>query len=164
MKTKYVEIQEPAAPAFAQVRRFTRRRMQPALSAISRGARGNAAAFGDAAADVPLEYMQAAAPRRRRMRGLTTFNIVIVLILFAVLVTVYISNVVAVDNLMIQKIELEREEQLLLQDRETLRAEINMLSSYNRIQKIATEELGLVHANQQPYSLTVFGWNPEPAK
>jgi hypothetical protein len=97
--------------------------MQPALSAISRGARGNAAAFGDAAADVPLEYMQAAAPRRRRMRGLTTFNIVIVLILFAVLVTVYISNVVAVDNLMIQKIELEREEQLLLQDRETLRAE-----------------------------------------
>ncbi|MBE0643452.1 MAG: cell division protein FtsL [Bacteroidetes bacterium] len=111
-----------------------------------------------------LDYVQAAAPRTRRMRGLTTFNIVIVLILFAVLVVVYISNVVTVDSLMMEQIGLEREEQLLLQERETLRAEINMLSSYNRIQAIATEELGLVHANQQPYSLTVFGMSPSAAK
>lgn len=145
--------------------------MAPALGALSRSARGNAAAFGSAAGaaiggtqDVPLEYMQATRPRRRRLRGLTTFNIVVMLILFAVLVTVYISNVIAVDALMVQQIELEREEQLLLQERETLRAEINMLSSYNRIQRIATEELGLVHANQQPYSLTVYDWDPDQAK
>ena len=164
MKTKYVEIQEPAAPAFAQVRRFTRNRVQPAISAISRGARGGAAAFGETAGELPLDYAQATPARRRRLRGLTTFNIVMVLILFAVLVTVYISNVVTVDSLMIEQIELQREEQLLLQDRETLRAEINMLSSYNRIQKIATEELGLLHANQQPYSLTVYGWHPEQSR
>ncbi len=114
--------------------------------------------------DAPLDYVQAAPSRTRRARGLTTFNIVAVLILFAVLVVVYISNVVTVDSLMMEQIGLEREEQLLLQERETLRAEINMLSSYNRIQAIATEELGLVHANQQPYSLTVFGMVPSEAK
>ncbi len=114
--------------------------------------------------DAPLDYVQSAPARKRRTRGLTTFNIVAVLILFAVLVVVYISNVVTVDSLMMEQIGLEREEQLLLQERETLRAEINMLSSYNRIQAIATEELGLVHANQQPYSLTVFGMTPGEAK
>ncbi|MBR9978533.1 MAG: cell division protein FtsL [Bacteroidetes bacterium] len=94
------------------------------------------------------------------MRGLTTFNIVLMLIVFAALLVVYISNVVAVDGLMMEQIAAEREEKKLLQERESLRAEINMLSSYNRIQKIAVEELGLVHANQQPYSLTVFGRVP----
>ncbi|MDX9757538.1 MAG: cell division protein FtsL [Bacteroidota bacterium] len=134
--------------------------MQPAFSAIASGVRGGAAALGDVANEVPFDYQQAVPARRRRLRGLTTFNIVLMLIVFAVLVTVYISNVVVVDGLMVRQIELERQEQMLLQERETLRAEINMLSSYNRIQKIATEHLGLVHANQQPYSLTVYGWNP----
>lgn len=162
MKSKYVEIQEPEAPAFAQVRRFTRRRMAPAFGVLSRAAAGGVSSAGTQ--DVPLDYIQAAPPRRRRLRRLTTFNIVAMLIVFAVLVTVYISNIVIVDGLMMQQIELERQEQLLLQERETLRAEINMLSSYNRIQKIATEELGLVHANQQPYSLTVYDWTPEQTK
>jgi cell division protein FtsL len=130
--------------------------MQPALSALSQGA---------SSTDVAFDYEQAApAVRQRRIKGLTTFNIVLVLIVFAVLVVVYISSVVAVDGLMMEQIGLEREEQLLLQERETLRAEINMLSSYNRIQAMATQELGLVHANQQPYSLTVFGMAPTTAK
>jgi cell division protein FtsL len=114
--------------------------------------------------DVPLDYMQATPPRRRRMRGLTTFNIVLMLVGFAALLVVYISNVVAVDELMMEQVKVEREQQQLLQQRETLRAEINMLTSYNRIQKIAVEELGLVHANQQPYSLTVFGQVPTDNK
>lgn len=141
MRTKYVEIQEPEAPAFAQVKRFTRKRLQPTLSALSQ--------------DVPLEYVQSA-PRRRRVKGLTTFNIVMMLIVFAALITFYISNVVKVDSLMMDAIELDRQEQTLLQERENLRAEINTLSSYNRIQRIAVEDLGLVHADQQPFSLTVF--------
>ena len=75
MKTKYVEIQEPAAPAFAQVRRFTRNRVQPAISAISRGARGSAAAFGDATEldeatlrdmGMPLWMQEEARARRER--------------------------------------------------------------------------------------------------
>ena len=115
--------------------------MQPAMNALSQ--------------DLPLEYVQPA-PRRRRVKGLTTFNIVLMLMVLAVLVTFYISNVVAVDSLMMDAIELDRQEKTLLQVRENLRAEINTLSSYNRIQRIAVEELGLVHADQQPFSLTVF--------
>ncbi len=110
--------------------------------------------------DVALDYVQAA-PRRRRSRGLTTFSLVMMLIGFAVLVTLYISNVVAVDALMMQQIDVEKEEMQLVQERENLRAELNMLSSYNRVQRIAVEKLGLVHANQQPYSLTVFGFTEE---
>lgn len=113
--------------------------------------------------DVPLEYEQAT-PRRRRSRGLTTFTLVMLLVGFAVLITLYISNVVAVDGLMMQQIDVEKTEQLLLQERENLRAEINMLSSYNRVQHIAVERLGLVHANQQPYSLTVYGIQNQEAK
>lgn len=110
--------------------------------------------------DVPLDYIQAA-PRRRRSRGLTTFSLVMMLIGLAVLVTMYISNVVAVDTLMMRQIDVEKVESQLLQERENLRAEINMLSSYNRVQSIAVERLGLVHANQQPYSLTVYGLQPD---
>jgi cell division protein FtsL len=106
--------------------------------------------------DVALDYVQAA-PRPRRSRGLTTFTLVMLLVGFAVLITLYISNVVAVDGLMMQHIDVEKVELQLLQERENLRAEINMLSSYNRVQHIAVERLGLVHANQQPYSLTVYG-------
>lgn len=142
MRTKYVEIPEQEAPAYAQLKRFTHRRMQPSLQAPRH--------------DMPLDTVQAA-PRRRRVKGLTTFNIVLMLIVCAVLITVYISNVVTVDSLMMEQISLEKQEQMLLQDRETLRAEINQLSSYNRIQRIAVEDLGLEHANHQPYSLTVFG-------
>ncbi len=134
--------------------------MQPAISALSQGVRSQ----DTQSAGVPYDYAQAAPPRSRRIKGLTTFNIVLVLITFAVLVVVYISNVVAVDGLMMEQIGLEREEQLLLQERETLRAEINMLSSYNRIQAIATKDLSLVHANQQPYSLTVFGMQANSKK
>ncbi|MBN1449083.1 MAG: cell division protein FtsL [Bacteroidetes bacterium] len=129
------------------MKRFTRKRLQPTLSALAQ--------------DVPLEYVQAA-PRRRRLKGLTTFNIVMMLIAFAVLITFYISNVVMVDSLMMEAIELDRQEQILLQERENLRAEINTLASYSRIQRIAVEDLGLVHANQQPFSLTVFNLAVEP--
>jgi cell division protein FtsL len=148
MRTKYVEIPEPEAPAFAQLKRFTHKRPQPSLQTPRQ--------------DMPLDFVQAA-PRRRRVKGLTTFNIVMMLIVCAVLITVYISNVVAVDGLMVEQIELQKKEQLLFQERENLRAEINQLTSYNRIQRIAVEDLGLEHANNQPYSLTVFGITPERA-
>ena len=140
---KYVEINEPEVPVFEQVKRYTRKRMEPALATTAQ--------------DMPLDYNIQAVPRRKRSRGLTTFSIVMMLIGFAVLVTLYISNVVAVDTLMMQQIDVEKQEARFLQQRENLRAEINMLSSYNRVQNIAAGRLGLVHANQQPYSLTVFG-------
>jgi cell division protein FtsL len=144
---KSARIPGHEAHGFAPVKKFMRDRMVPSGPGIGR--------------EVALDYEQAAPRRRRRITGLTTFNIVMLLVGFAVLVTVFISNVVAVDGLMVRQIELEREEQLLLLQRENLRAEINMLGSYNRVQKIAVEQLGLTHAPQQPYALTVYGLTPK---
>jgi cell division protein FtsL len=131
------------APVFAQVRRFTRKRTTPAAP--------------------PVPGTPEAAPRtvegRPRVRGreLTTFHIVMLLIVTAVVVTAYISNIVKVDALTADYTGLEREEARLVQTRENLRAEINMLSSYSRVQEIATARLHLVHAPQQPVALVVPG-------
>lgn len=106
--------------------------------------------------DLPLDAEQRV-PRRRSVRELTTFNIVLLLIVAAIVITAYISNIIKVDALTAELVAIEKERTLLMQQRENLRAELNMLSSYNRIQKIATEQIGLVHAPQQPFSLTVYG-------
>ena len=132
------------------MKRFTRKSFDAAAGSLSQ-----------LRSESVIDQVQAEAKRRRRTRELTTFNIVVMLIVSAMLVTFYISNVVEVDQLLSSQITLEKEEQMLLQERENLRAEINMLTSYNRIQKIAVEDLGLVHAGQQPYSLTVYGVQTE---
>ncbi len=106
--------------------------------------------------DMPLDTEQRTA-RRSRTRELTTFNIVLLLIVAAIVITAYISNIIKVDALTAELVTIEKEQKQLLQQRENLRAELNMLSSYNRIQRIATEQIGLVHAPQQPFSLTVYG-------
>ncbi len=90
-----------------------------------------------------------------------TLHIVALLMVGAVLVTAYIANTVKVDALMRESIALDREVKALLHQRETLRAEINYLASYTRIQTIAAERLELVHATRQPSTLTVFGLPPE---
>ena len=95
-----------------------------------------------------------------RQRELTTLNIVLLLAISAIVVTAYIANTVMVDNLMRSITSLDQETALMLQKRESLRAEINYLSSSTRIQRIAMEKLQLEHARQQPYSLTVFGLSP----
>jgi cell division protein FtsL len=126
-------------------------------AAYDRGGVRAGAPFGRAVdLDLPLDAEQRV-PRRRSARELTTFNIVLLLIVAAIVITAYISNIIKVDALTSELVAIEKEQTLLIQQRENLRAELNMLSSYNRIQKIATEQIGLVHAPQQPFSLTVFG-------
>lgn len=111
-----------------------------------------------------MYFQHTPAAARSRGTDLTTFNIVLLLIVAAIVITAYISNIVQVDGIMSEITQLQKEENALAQMRENLRAEINMLSSYGRIQTMGTGELGLVHAPQQPYSLTVFGIEPlEPA-
>ena len=77
------------------------------------------------------------------------------LIFSATVVVAYISNVIAVDRVMLDIRRLEKQEMELKQEGERIRASINMLSSYTRIQKIAFEKLGLVYNTQQPSSLNV---------
>jgi cell division protein FtsL len=104
---------------------------------------------------IPAAYLRPAS-KRRGAKDLTTLNLVVLLIVTGVVITAYISNIIMVDSLMGTIAGLQKNEAALSQERENLRAEINMLSSYTRIQKEA-ERLDLVHARQQPYSLLVPG-------
>jgi hypothetical protein len=104
---------------------------------------------------IPAEYIRSE-PKSQRMKDLTTFNIVVLLVVTGVVITAYISNIVLVDSLVSRISGIQKVEVALTQERENLRAEINMLSSYTRIQKEA-ERLNLTHARQQPYSLLVPG-------
>ena len=92
----------------------------------------------------------------RKSKDMTTFNVVVLLVIAGCVITAYISNIVMVDSVMSRIASMQKEEVALTQERENLRAEINMLSSYTRIQREA-ERLKLVHARQQPYSLIVPG-------
>ncbi len=106
--------------------------------------------------DLPLGPPRSDRPRKPK-KEVTTFTIVMILIFAAVLVVTYIGNVVAVDRLVSEIAALERREADLKQEGENVRASINVLSSYMRIKRIATDSLGLRHSGQQPLTLTVYG-------
>jgi cell division protein FtsL len=139
MKMKYNEILAPEAPASGRRKK--------------RKAAKNENIFIDQ--KVTLDYGTAEGDTGKgKQAEFSTFNIIVLLVITALVVTAYISNIITVDALMLELTKLERKETRLLQTRENVRADINLLTSYNRIQKIATQELGLVHSRRQPYSLT----------
>lgn len=106
--------------------------------------------------EIPLTPAQDP-PRAKKKKELTTFNIVMLMIFSAVVVVTYIHNVVSVDRLLMEITTFEKREADLKQQSERLRASINMLSSYTRIQDIALNQLKLIHNRQQPLSLNVYG-------
>jgi cell division protein FtsL len=130
---------------------------------VQRFTRKRTAAPPPPAAHDPRTLSDVQAPAARP-RELSTFGLVLLLIVSALVFTAYIQNIVTVDRLSVQLTEAEKQEQTLLRRREALRAEINILSSYSRIQKEATETLHLVHAAQQPYSLVVPGLTDDGAQ
>ncbi|MDH7515555.1 MAG: cell division protein FtsL [Bacteroidota bacterium] len=96
------------------------------------------------------------ADRQGTDRGtFTAAEIVFLLAVTALLVVGYISNTVMVDASMRTVTRLDREIQVLVQQREALRAEINYLASYTRVERIARQHLGMIHAPRQPISLRV---------
>lgn len=105
--------------------------------------------------DLPLGPPRTPEVRKPR-KEVTTFTIVMILVFASVLVVTYISNVVAVDRLVSEIAALEKREKDLTQQGENIRASINVLSSYMRINRIASDSLGLQHSGQQPLTLSVY--------
>lgn len=149
-----------------RVKRFTRKRL-PAFSgqqaadlqAGSSAVRDSSAVRGSSA----VRDSSVVRTSARRSKELTTFNIIMLLVVAALVFTAYISNIITVDRLSVTMTDLERREQQQLRRREALRAEINILSSYTRIQREAGA-LDLVHATHQPFSLAVPGLREETAQ
>jgi cell division protein FtsL len=92
--------------------------------------------------------------RKAVRRKISPFSIMVVLIMAAVAIVLYISNIIAVNQLLNDVNALEREHRQILMDQEILRAQINRLASLERIQEKA-EELGLSSLREPPVWIRV---------
>lgn len=88
--------------------------------------------------------------RKYTQRKVSPFNIILVLMGTAAAIVLYISNVIAVNQLVndIHKSEVRLQE--IQSDQEALRAHINQMSSLERIRKRAEDELGLKNPADVP--------------
>jgi cell division protein FtsL len=96
-------------------------------------------------------------PRNRRPAGrkVSPFNVVVLLFAAAVVIVLYISNIIAVDQLMNDINALQNQRQRILMEQEILKAQINRLSSMERIRQKAEEDLQLRNPKQPPEILPV---------
>jgi cell division protein FtsL len=92
--------------------------------------------------------------RKAVARKVSPFFIMVMLIAAAVGIVLYISNIIAVNQLLNDVNALENEHRQILMEQEILRAQINRLASLERIQEKA-EELGLTSLREPPVWLTV---------
>jgi len=82
-------------------------------------------------------------------RRVSPFNIMVMLIVAAVAIVLYISNIIAVSQLLTSINALEKEQREILMEQEMLKARINRLASLERIQEKA-EALGLKSLREPP--------------
>ncbi|TSA24958.1 hypothetical protein D4R75_00395 [bacterium] len=101
-------------------------------------------------AELPPGTTLPPANRRYIRRKVSPFNIILVLMGTAAAIVLYISNVIAVNQLVndIHKSDVRLQE--ILSDQEALRARINQMSSLERIRKRAEDELGLKNPADVP--------------
>jgi len=92
--------------------------------------------------------------RKAVRRKISPFTIMMMLIAAAVGIVLYISNIIAVNQLLNDVNALESEHRQILMEQEILRAQINRLASLERIQEKA-EELGLKSLREPPVWLSV---------
>lgn len=88
--------------------------------------------------------------RKYMQRKVSPFNIILILMGTAAAIVLYISNVIAINQLVndIHKSEVRLQE--VQSDQEALRARINQMSSLERIRKRAEDELGLKNPADVP--------------
>ncbi|HEX9656585.1 MAG TPA: septum formation initiator family protein [Bacteroidota bacterium] len=88
--------------------------------------------------------------RRATRRKISMFSIVLMLMAFGAGTVFYISNVITVNRLAVEVGDLRTKLEKAQNTNAGLHAEINQKSSWDRIGKIATEELGLQYTKEQP--------------
>lgn len=95
------------------------------------------------------------ANRPFRKRKVSTFNILLSLLLLAVVSVLYVSNIIAVNQLVVEVEELKMSVDKIENMSEILRSEINRKSSMERITRIATDRLGMQYPKQPPIWLEI---------
>ena len=95
--------------------------------------------------DVPL-----AINKKHSRRKVSPFTIILILLGGAVASVLYIGNILAVGRLMAQNNQLQMKHRQILNGQDLLKAQIDRLSSLERIQPIARDQLGLQNSKQLP--------------
>lgn len=75
----------------------------------------------------------------------------------AALIVLYVSNIIAVDQLVSDIHKEEVKLQKILNEQEMLKARVNQMSSLERVRKRAEEELGLRDPKEAPQWMKVDG-------
>ncbi len=96
--------------------------------------------------------------KRQSQRKVSPFTIILILLGGAIASVLYIGNILAVDRLLAQNNQLQMKHQQILNGQELLKVQINRLSSLERIQQVARDQLGLQNSKQLPVWIEI---NPE---
>lgn len=133
----------------AYVRRATERSSGPS------GGDLRDAVYSGASAPAPSSSVARPKNRAASRRKVSPFSVVIALLVTAVASVVYISNIITVGQLVVKIGELEARDHRLLNEQEMLRAQLNRMSSLERIRQMAEADLGMNNSAALPGWLTV---------
>jgi cell division protein FtsB len=106
-------------------------------------------------AELPPGTTRPPANRRFTKRRVSPFNIILVLMGTAAAIVLYISNIIAVNQLVNDIDKSERRLQDIQSEQEILIAHINQMSSLEHVRKRAEDELGLRNPTDVPRWLNV---------
>jgi cell division protein FtsL len=88
--------------------------------------------------------------KKPHRRNVSPFTIILILFATALASVLYIGNILAVGRLMMQNNQLQIMHRQILNNQELLKVQINRLSSLERIQQVARDQLGLQNSKQLP--------------
>jgi cell division protein FtsB len=96
-------------------------------------------------------------PKNRKVtkRTVSPFNIILMLMAAAAAIVLYIGNIIAVNQLVMDIDKEQKKLQKILNDQEILKARINQMSSLERIRTRAADELGLQDPKDAPQWIDV---------
>ena len=93
--------------------------------------------------------------KKATSRAFSTFNIILVIFGLGVGIVLYISNIITVNHLAAELGFLQREYGDIMNAQTILLAEVNQRSSWERIERIATDRLGLQFPQTQGRWITL---------
>ena len=90
-------------------------------------------------------------PNRRVVgRKVSTFYLIVVLFGVGIAIVAYINNIITVNRLVAEISQMQTQYDKIANGNAALMAEINRKSGWERIGKIASEQVGLRYVNEQP--------------
>ena len=87
-------------------------------------------------------------PVKRRKQS--PFNMIAIVVAVSLLIVFYVWNKITVNQFVVDLNDLQNQHQKILASNEILRADINKKSTFDRIEKIASEKLAMTAAKEQP--------------